>query len=318
MPESESQRSTNSSARWKRVGAWGGALAALGGVALVAWVWRLVLGRFGEDAVWLMVQAPLTICAGTLAWRFAAGHEHRWVQPTRQLHRLIEEIRLGQAPIDDLSAVTGPLAPLAMSARQTLIELRRQKQVNARLQAEQKDHVRSRTEILERKMNTWQQKAHRDPLTGLCNRRALDEQLPAIVERCRSGTAPMCILAIDVDHFKNVNDTHGHAVGDRLLRDVGQLIRSAVRDEDWAFRVGGDEFLIVLPGHDWPSGKKLARRLVALAEQLAVTIRTNPRPGLSVGIICPDNLRNLTPHDLLHQADEAMYREKAVRKRKAG
>ena len=298
---------------------WNAAFAAsfLGGVVAVAWLWRLGLAHYGADSVWLLVQAPLTICAATLAWRFAAGHEHRWVQPTRQLCRLIDEIRQGEAPIDSLTQVKGPVAPLAQAVQQLLIEFRRQKQANARLEMEKKQHFENHKEVLERKVASWQNQAFRDALTGLGNRRLLDEHLPKLIERCREESIPLCVLSIDVDHFKSVNDTQGHLVGDRLLRDIGQLIRSAVREGDWAFRLGGDEFLIALPGHDWPAGKNLARRLVSSVDQLAKTIHIKPRPGLSVGIVCPEDLRNLAVSELLHQVDKAMYQEKALRKKAA-
>jgi diguanylate cyclase (GGDEF)-like protein len=289
-------------------------IAMLAGVAAVAWIWRLGFARFGSDATWLLVQAPLSICAGALAWRFASSHERRWIMPTQQLARLIEEIQKGEAPIESLSGVRGPIAPLAQSVRELSIELRRQKQANARLHAETRKLVEGRTSALERRINTFQSQAKRDVLTGLHNRRSLEEQVPKLIEQCNMTNAPLCVLAVDMDNFKTVNDTLGHAAGDRLLRDVGQLIRSAVRDGDWAFRVGGDEFVIVLPGHDWPAGKNLARRLVAVVDQLAATLRTEPRAGISIGIACPDDLRGYTPESLMHEADRAMYQEKGARK----
>jgi diguanylate cyclase (GGDEF)-like protein len=302
------------SPRWNWLSQWLLAAVALGGVALVAWVWQIGLARFGPDAGWLLVQAPLTICAAALAWRFASNHERRWILPARQLHRLMEEIHAGDAPIDSLSQVTGPIAPLARSVQQLLSELRRQNQRNERLEAEIGQRVRNRTDVLERKITNWQMQAFRDVLTGLGNRRLLDEQLPKLLQQCATEENLLCVLSIDVDHFKNVNDTHGHSVGDRLLRDVGQLIRSAVREGDLAFRLGGDEFLLLLPGSDWPAGKNLARRLVALVDQMAATLKTVPKPGLSVGIICPDNLRQISGADLLRLADAAMYQEKSARK----
>lgn len=310
--------SNTTAARWNLRRIWLSqallAIAALSGVALVAWVWRLGLTHFGPNAGWLLVQVPLTVCAGALAWRFASSHERRWVLPARQLNRLIHEVEDGDAPIDALSEVGGPMEPLARSARQLLIELRRQNQRNARLEAELSQRVRHRTDQLERKISSWQIQAFRDVLTGLGNRRLLEEQLPKLLAQCAAEENLLCVLSIDVDHFKTVNDTQGHSVGDRLLRDVGQLIRSAVRESDWAFRLGGDEFLILLPGHDWPAGKNLARRLASMVDQLTATLRTTPRPGLSIGIICPDNLRQLSGPDLLRLADAAMYQEKSARK----
>jgi diguanylate cyclase (GGDEF)-like protein len=284
MAETEGSRKESLSLK---IWVWNGAVVVsiLGGIASVAWLWRLGLAHYGADAVWLLVQAPLTICAATLAWRFAAGHEHRWVMPTRQLTRLIEEIRKGETPIEHLTQVKGPIEPLAEAVRQMFVDARRQKQAMARLEHEKKQHVDSRTQVLERKVAAWQTQAFRDALTGLGNRRLLEEQLPKLIKQCHEKDMSFCLLAIDVDHFKQVNDTQGHAVGDRLLRDIGQLIKSAVREGDWAFRLGGDEFMIALPGHDWPAGKNLARRLVSSVDQL-VKPHANDAAAGAVGWDC--------------------------------
>jgi diguanylate cyclase (GGDEF)-like protein len=289
----------------------------LAGVAVVAWLWRLGLGRFGAGSTWLLVQAPLTICAAALAWRFASNHEHRWILPARTFHRLLEEIRQGQAPIESLNEITGPIAPLVRQVQELLGELRQQKQELSRLHWETSARVRNRTDALEGKLRTTQTQATRDVLTGLGNRRAMEEQLPRLLEQCRADGTPLCVLSIDVDHFKSVNDTQGHTAGDRLLRDVGHLIHSAVRDGDRAYRLGGDEFLIVMPGCDWPAGKNLARRLASMVDQLVAPLPMNPKPGLSIGITCPGDLRRLDAVSLLHEADKAMYCDKSLRK-KAG
>src|SRR5206468_3832062 len=106
--------------------------------------------------------------------------------------------------------------------------------------------------------------ATRDPLTGLHNRRLLDQYLPRAIETCREKGDDLAVLAIDVDHFKKLNDAMGHAAGDALLRDIGRLIRSTVRAQDAAFRCGGDEFVIVLPGAGAEAAEAMARRLAWL------------------------------------------------------
>src|SRR5262245_30378106 len=92
--------------------------------------------------------------------------------------------------------------------------------------------------------------AMRDPLTSLYNRRQLEESLHREVLRARRGGAPVGVMAIDVDHFKRVNDTLGHEVGDSALRGVAEVLSSCVREEDIACRAGGEEFVIILPGTD--------------------------------------------------------------------
>jgi diguanylate cyclase (GGDEF)-like protein len=290
--------------------------ASVAGVAAVAWVWRLGMARFGSQGAWLLVQLPLGICTASLAWRFAARHERQWIRPARHLVELIEQVRAGEAPIQSLSEVQGPITPLAQCVQNILRDLRREEQTHSRLQAEVTQLVRRRTDALESKVQTWRTRAFRDALTGLCNRRDLDEQLPKVLEQCRIDRSSLCVLSVDLDHFKRVNDTLGHAAGDNLLRDVGKLIRSTVRETDLAFRVGGDEFVILLPDQDAVAGRQLAARLVSLVDQLAKTLRTDPRPGLSIGVCCLEDVRDITPADALRRGDEAMYETKVARKAK--
>ena len=291
-------------------------LAIAAGVAAVAWIWRMLLGWLGPGAATLLIQTPLTILTGCLAWRFAVGHDRKWVRPARQLARLIEEIHAGETPIESLSEVTGAMAPVARTVQELLRDFRRERQAKSRVQIEMSQQILDRTEVLRRETKQWQIRAFRDPLTDLCNRRQLDELLPRVIEDCHRQARCLSVLAVDMDHFKSVNDTLGHDAGDRLLRDTGKLIQSNLREGDYGFRLGGDEFLILLPGYDLKSGEQLAQRLTSLVAQLAATIKSDPRPGISIGLVCVTDLRSLDPADLLRQADAAMYAKKALRKAK--
>jgi diguanylate cyclase (GGDEF)-like protein len=123
----------------------------------------------------------------------------------------------------------------------------------------------------------------------------------------------LCVLMIDVDNFKPLNDTLGHAAGDDLLRAIGQLIRSAIRGEDVGFRVGGDEFVVLLPGAGADAGQSLAGRLTSLVDQLAKTLKVAKPPRLSVGLSTLKNLQNCSPESLLEDADRALYNVKKAR-----
>ena len=90
------------------------------------------------------------------------------------------------------------------------------------------------------------EQALRDPLTGLSNRRQLDTVLAATLERCRSEGQPLSLLLLDIDHFKSINDAHGHSTGDLVLQAMAQLLLQHVRPEDTACRLGGEEFVVVL------------------------------------------------------------------------
>ena len=153
----------------------------------------------------------------------------------------------------------------------------------------------------------------RDPLTGLFNRRYLDESLQREVVRCQRRSLPLAVLMLDVDHFKAFNDTHGHAAGDALLSAIGHALQAATRSEDLACRYGGEEFTIVLVDAD-------ADEAMARAEQIRNAISTTTVQHMkqalgpctaSIGLaMLPRDA--LTPAELLEKADAALYRSKAA------
>lgn len=111
--------------------------------------------------------------------------------------------------------------------------------------------------------------AHTDPLTGLLNRTRLHDSLAQAIEQFRRAGTPMTLLGIDVDRFKAINDAHGHDAGDRVLRGIGEFLKERTRGADQAFRLGGEEFLLLLFDTD-------AERARVLAEALRVGIQSRP------------------------------------------
>src|SRR5215212_9674939 len=145
-----------------------------------------------------------------------------------------------------------------------------------------------------------------DGLTGLANRRCWDEQLLREVERARRGRRPLTVLLCDVDHFKRINDHHGHAEGDAVLRRVGERIASRVRAGDVVARLGGDELGVCCPDTTLDEA-------VALALQLrAVVVDPGASVTVSIGVAAlePDDAY---PEPLLDRADRALYRAKLTR-----
>lgn len=145
--------------------------------------------------------------------------------------------------------------------------------------------------------------ASTDPLTGLCNRRAFERDLAE-----RLGQGPLTLVTLDVDGLKLVNDQHGHAQGDELLRAVTGAIRSVLRDEDGAYRVGGDEFCLLLPGEQ----RGLLPELQAALDHMVS--RDFPQAGASAGVAYAPQ-EGSRPETLWQLADERMYVEKSRRRR---
>lgn len=150
----------------------------------------------------------------------------------------------------------------------------------------------------------------RDPLTGLYNRRYLDPTLERELARCRRAHLPLALMIVDVDHFKRVNDTFGHAGGDAVLRALGACLESTVRASDVACRFGGEEFVLVFPEMPEPVA-------VARAEQLRVNwaARTVESDGAEIRSTMSVGLAMFPEHGdhaeaLLRAADLALYEAK--------
>jgi diguanylate cyclase (GGDEF)-like protein len=117
---------------------------------------------------------------------------------------------------------------------------------------------------------------------------------------------------IDIDYFKPLNDTLGHAAGDQMLKSVAQIIRSTIRENDLAFRNGGDEFVVVLEECDAATGRVMAERLGALGDSLGRTFRLIPPPCLSIGLTTLAEVKDADAPALLRRADEVLYQVKAL------
>ncbi|MGB0747917.1 MAG: putative bifunctional diguanylate cyclase/phosphodiesterase [Magnetospiraceae bacterium] len=149
--------------------------------------------------------------------------------------------------------------------------------------------------------------ANHDPLTGLPNRNLFNDRLQKLVSASRRSGRTVGLMYLDLDHFKDVNDTLGHAVGDALLIAVSHRLQSCVRDEDTVARLGGDEFGIIQVGLDYPIDARVqARRILAALEKPFPIDEHNLFTGTSIGItVCPQDADS--SEQLQKNADLAMY-----------
>ena len=153
--------------------------------------------------------------------------------------------------------------------------------------------------------------ARTDELTGLNNLRAFKEQADTMLAYTRRHGLPLCALMLDIDHFKQINDSHGHAVGDRVLQAVATQLKTTLREADLCGRLGGEEFGVLLAGADLNEARQIAEKLRMAIQAIALPVNdTTLHVTISVGVAeaaatCPDTTI------LLAQADAAMYRAKS-------
>jgi diguanylate cyclase (GGDEF)-like protein len=151
--------------------------------------------------------------------------------------------------------------------------------------------------------------AQTDELTGLKNRRAFFEHAHLLHSHCKRNQLPLCALMMDMDHFKQINDTHGHQVGDQVLRQIAGVINATFRKSDVHGRLGGEEFAVLLPD----TSLEVARAMAEAFIQTIATLKQQPveRLTASLGIACTVSGDN-DLHHLMNKADQALYRAKAL------
>lgn len=206
----------------------------------------------------------------------------------------------------------GPMGVLGLACRSTRRFRRSQIEFLEALCSE------AATAVENLQLRTQLQKlATTDHLTGLYSRREAERRLAAEVERASRYERPLTVLLLDIDNLKEVNDHYGHAAGDQVLCTLARLLGSGLRSSDVAGRVGGDEFLVVLPEVDAKGGEALSQRLIdRFREELdtAGNWKEMSSPlGLSAGV-ASSRYGGLSAEQLFSRADEALYRAKRTGK----
>ncbi|MCF8032561.1 MAG: diguanylate cyclase [Desulfarculaceae bacterium] len=162
-----------------------------------------------------------------------------------------------------------------------------------------------------RTMRLYLRAAHRDPLTGLYNKRVFNELLSREMSRARREGVPLGLLFMDLDHFKLVNDTYGHLAGDQTLQVFARRLCMWVREGDLVARYGGEEFVVLAPGAGEQGVSILGGRIREAMERPITTRAAEFTVTVSLGSAVYDGEKGLKPEEFLNRADEACYQAKA-------
>ena len=183
-----------------------------------------------------------------------------------------------------------------------------------RMNEEMEAQVRRRTLELQKANQELDRQARSDPLTGLLNRRGFGAQMQFALALARRGGRPLSLIALDADHFKRINDRYGHDVGDQVLRSLARRLTARLRESDVVARMGGEEFLVLLPDTDLAMAQRIA-------DELVHTIASEPEPEVGP-ITVSAGVSTLRPDaegadTLIRRVDEALYAAKAAGRNQA-
>ncbi len=227
----------------------------------------------------------------------------------------VEAIRAGA--LDFLTSTGHDMQALPLTVEKCLTH-QRVKHENERLQ---RDLGNSLTELavknqqLQALVRQLEATARTDDLTGLCNRRSLNEMLERAWQQAVRNNRPLAFLMLDLDDFKTVNDCLGHLRGDEVLRETGKIIQANCRQVDVPARYGGDEFCVLMPESEAHEVVQVAQRILAECEEANRRKPTSePRIGMSIGVAQINQSRPVNSEELIRHADEALYAAKAAGK----
>ena len=215
-----------------------------------------------------------------------------------------ELVLLGEAPVAELEASQAALAKL----NQRATELARENAKKSAALQKALDDLQRQNEELQRARQHIEQLSREDALTGLLNRRWLEESLDVETERARRYGVPLSIVMMDVDRFKTINDRHGHLAGDEVLTATAVRVRGEARGTDLVGRYGGDEFLVVLPNTAAEQAALFAERIRRALAEMRLEFRPEPVTA-SLGVTQWKD--GDTKTTFLARADEALYAAKA-------
>ncbi|AXT48257.1 diguanylate cyclase [Chromobacterium rhizoryzae] len=254
----------------------------------------------------------VTLLLMAVVYRLAAA----FCRPLETLAHTAQRVSAGDEQADwSLRSGARELQQLAQAMQQMTATLLTRRGELAAINASLEQKVEERTEALseakrqlEERATQLEQLARSDALTGLGNRMAAAERLTAEYQRFHRSRAPYSVLLLDTDHFKRVNDNHGHAVGDQVLQQIAAALQGAARTTDFAARYGGEEFLLLLPDTDAEGALVLAERVRAAVSAASNTVAGMVTVSIGAATAHDDDASHET---IVQRADEALYRAKA-------
>jgi len=220
------------------------------------------------------------------------------------------EIREVSRHVEDLQ-VTGELEEL----QQVLLgQIATVLKSNQQLEDDLLD-ARCRMEEQAVELDRTRNEALTDAVSGVFNRKAFNDKLRLLLGRWKRESEPFVLIMADMDHFKWINDTHGHAVGDRVLHEVGNLLRKCLREGDFVGRYGGDEFALLLPRTDIYVGKQVADRLHLEATRCNFGVgskseQASEQAALTISFGLAAAKQGDTSESIVQRADQALYKSK--------
>ncbi|MFK8052823.1 MAG: GGDEF domain-containing protein [Woeseiaceae bacterium] len=265
----------------------------------IAWVvYRMRAVRMGSVCI-----AMVAIITATLTVSIRGGDHVMWMYPaTIAMFYLLRPREAAMVSIIAISIVlpsifdgdnTGQIAMLAASLSVTLCL----SVAFATLTAKQRLHLKATTLL--------------DPLTGAGNRRALDNDLDQAIQDAESSGDPFVLIMLDIDHFKTVNDLHGHSIGDAVLCAIADTLKTHIRPTDACFRAGGEEFVVLAMMSTLDQGQKLAERLrIEIANVSHPVMNGEEDLNVTASFGIAEHKRRETRDSLYKRADDALYEAK--------
>ncbi|MFC7420157.1 diguanylate cyclase [Iodobacter arcticus] len=198
-------------------------------------------------------------------------------------------------------AIKSQLSPHKLQAMKMQLEMESARLENADLRRQRASQ--------HREIQRVERLASYDGLTGILNRRGLEEQGCELFQRQRINRQSLSVLMIDVDHFKRVNDGCGHPIGDKVLRQIAALLKSGCRQDDLVGRYGGEEFVVLLPNHEGVAAIEVGERLRGLVEAW-IWSRIHPELKITISVGIASTLDDASLEALLNRSDQCLYQAK--------